>query len=62
MTEIECRCSNCGWVGKPKCVYEPDPLNPEEVVPEMGCPNCNSSKWVTLNSYISPWRSKPGGK
>lgn len=36
-------CDRCGWKGNsPACIYVADLLNPEENIPEMGCPECRS--------------------
>lgn len=43
---IHISCSKCGYEGQPMLVEKRDPLNPESVTFELGCPNCQTDNDV----------------
>lgn len=46
---VQIHCSKCGYIGKPTTITKPDPLNPDvSIIVEMGCPNCQSDKDITV--------------
>jgi hypothetical protein len=56
VVSIVVHCSKCGWSGSnPKAIYKPDPLCPDEVIPEMGCPICNSDQYILIIDFHD-WR------
>jgi hypothetical protein len=44
-------CKRCGWKGSNfACIRVLNPWCPDDVITEMGCPNCKSDKWLTIKT------------
>jgi DNA-directed RNA polymerase subunit RPC12/RpoP len=49
--DMKVRCENCGWRGTDDELaikYNPNPLEPGDVIPEPACPDCGSEFWDSI--------------
>jgi len=48
MKDVELHCGGCGYKGDPTLICKQDPLNPDEIIADAGCPVCQNDRFSSL--------------